>query len=223
MRHTFRAALAVGILAGLTSLAQAKVKIAIDLDTQTMHVEAGEKTFNWKVSSGKFGYETPAGEYKVLWTDKNHFSDTYDKAPMPNAIFFAPGYAIHGASKSSWGHPASHGCVRLPVGQSAILFDMVQKQGAEITLTGGSEGQRRRRREAEAPRRRRAAAGRRQCASAGRLRTGRILAVRIRSARARRLPAGAAAAAAGHVRLQPGLRAGVLKPRRVRSHEVDRL
>ena len=139
MRHTLRAALAVAILAGLASFAQAKVKIAIDLDTQTMHVESGDKTFNWKVSSGKFGYETPAGEYKVLWTDKNHFSDTYDKAPMPNAIFFAPGYAIHGASKSSWGHPASHGCVRLPVGESALLFDMVKKQGAEITLTGGSE------------------------------------------------------------------------------------
>ena len=139
MRHTLRAALAVAVLAGLTSLAQAKVKIDIDLDTQTMHVDAGGKTFNWKVSSGKFGYETPAGTYKVLWTDKDHHSDTYDQAPMPNAIFFAPGYAIHGASKSSWGHPASHGCVRLPVGESAMLFDMVKKQGAEITLTGGSE------------------------------------------------------------------------------------
>lgn len=139
MRHLLRAALAAVCLASFGSLAQAKVKIAIDLDTQTMHVEAGEKTFNWKVSSGKFGYETPAGAYKVLWMDKDHFSDTYDKAPMPNAIFFAPGYAIHGASKSSWGHPASHGCVRLPVGLSATLFEMVKKQGAEITLTGGTE------------------------------------------------------------------------------------
>ena len=138
-RFLARAALAAAVLAGSFSLATAKVKIAIDLDTQKMHVEAGEKTFDWKVSSGKFGYETPAGAYKVLWMDKDHFSDTYDKAPMPNAIFFAPGYAIHGASKSSWGHPASHGCVRLPVGQSAILFGMVQKQGAEITLTGGSD------------------------------------------------------------------------------------
>ncbi len=139
MHHLARALLAAAALASLTSIAQAKVKITVDLDTQKMHVEAGDKTFDWKVSSGKFGYETPAGAYKVLWMDKDHFSDTYDKAPMPNAIFFAPGYAIHGASKSTWGHPASHGCVRLPVGQSAMLFDMVQKQGAEITLTGGTE------------------------------------------------------------------------------------
>lgn len=140
MRSIFRvAAVAAAVLISGVSLAQAKVKIDIDLDKQTMHVEANGKDFNWKVSSGKMGYETPAGTYKVLWMDKDHFSDTYDKAPMPNAIFFAPGYAIHGASKSAWGHPASHGCVRLPVGLSAQLFEMVKKQGAEITLTGGSQ------------------------------------------------------------------------------------
>lgn len=140
MRSIFSAAaVAAAILLSGVSLAQAKVKIDIDLDHQTMHVEASGKEFNWKVSSGKMGYETPNGSYKVLWMDKDHFSDTYDKAPMPNAIFFAPGYAIHGASKSSWGHPASHGCVRLPVGLSAQLFEMVKKQGAEITLTGGSD------------------------------------------------------------------------------------
>ena len=139
MRSLARAAVAAAALLSTASLAQAKVKIDIDLTAQTMHVEANGKSMNWKVSSGKFGYETPAGAYKVLWMDKDHFSDTYDHAPMPNAIFFAPGYAIHGASKSSWGHPASHGCVRLPVGLSAQLFEMVKKQGAEITLTGGSQ------------------------------------------------------------------------------------
>jgi|GEM_PF-1545235 len=139
MRHLARAALAAAALASLTSFAQAKVFITIDLDKQTMHVEANDKSFDWKVSSGKFGYETPAGAYHVLWMDKDHFSDTYDKAPMPNAIFFAPGYAIHGATKSAFGHPASHGCVRLPVAKSAMLFEMVKKQGADITLTGGSE------------------------------------------------------------------------------------
>ena len=139
MPHLARAALAAAAFASLSSFVQAKVLISIDLDKQTMHVEANAKSFDWKVSSGKFGYETPNGTYHVLWMDKDHFSDTYDKAPMPNAIFFAPGYAIHGASKSAWGHPASHGCVRLPVAKSAMLFDMVKKQGADITLTGGSD------------------------------------------------------------------------------------
>lgn len=144
MHHFARVALAtiasIGLCAiALPSVAEAKVQISVDLDSQTMHVESKGKTFDWKVSSGKPGYETPNGNFGVLWTDKDHFSDTYDKAPMPNAIFFAPGYAIHGASKSAWGHPASHGCVRLPVGKAAILFEMVKTQGAEIKLTGGSD------------------------------------------------------------------------------------
>ena len=120
------------------AVAQAKVHINVDLDRQTIHVEAKEQTFDWKVSSGKFGYETPNGKYGVLWMDKDHHSDTYDQAPMPNAIFFAPGYAIHGASTSSWGRPASHGCVRLPVAKSALLFDLVKAEGAEVNIIGYS-------------------------------------------------------------------------------------
>jgi lipoprotein-anchoring transpeptidase ErfK/SrfK len=122
----------------LPAAAEAKVHITVDLDAQTIHVEAKDRVYDWKVSSGARGYDTPPGTYGVLWTDKDHHSDEYDGAPMPNAIFFRPGFAIHGAYKSDWGHPASHGCVRLPVAQSAILFQLVKAQGAEITITGGS-------------------------------------------------------------------------------------
>jgi hypothetical protein len=143
MRRPFvRLALAATAAAGLSiaapSLAAAKVHITVDLDRQTIHVEAPDQVFDWKVSSGKFGHETPSGKYGVLWMDKDHHSDEYDQAPMPNAIFFAPGYAIHGAYKSQWGHSASHGCVRLPVAKSAILFDLVKAQGADVTITGYS-------------------------------------------------------------------------------------
>ncbi len=118
--------------------AQAKVHITVDLDRQTIHVEAQNKVFDWKVSSGKEGYETPAGTYGVLWMDKDHHSDEYEQAYMPNAIFFAPGFAIHGFGKSPWGHKASHGCIRLPVAKSAILFDLVKAEGAEVKITGYS-------------------------------------------------------------------------------------
>ncbi len=137
MRLLASLAVATAFAACLPSFAQAKVHILVDLDSQTMHVEAKDKTFDWKVSSGASGYDTPAGSYGVLWTDKDHKSDEYDGAPMPNAIFFKPGFAIHGAYKSNWGHPASHGCVRLPVAKSAILWDLVKAEGAEITITGG--------------------------------------------------------------------------------------
>ena len=137
-RVALTAAVSLGALASVGSLAQAKVRITVDLDRQTIHVEGKSQTYDWKVSSGAFGHETPSGNYNVLWMDKDHHSDEYDQAPMPNAVFFAPGYAIHGAFKSQWGHPASHGCVRLPVAKSAILFDMVKAEGAEVTITGYS-------------------------------------------------------------------------------------
>jgi hypothetical protein len=139
--HSLARALAATAL-GLTlvpGLAQAKVRIAVDLDAQTIHVEAKSQTFDWKVSSGKSGYDTPTGTAGVLWMDKDHHSDEYDQAPMPNAIFFAPGYAIHGVAKSQWGHKGSHGCIRLPVAKSAILWDLVKAEGgAEVTITGAS-------------------------------------------------------------------------------------
>lgn len=141
MRITTLLACAAG-LAAFSSVplasAEAKVRIDVDLDAQTMHVEGKDGSYDWKVSSGKTGYETPAGRFKVLWMDKEHHSDTYDNAYMPNAIFFAPGYAIHGFGKSPWGHKASHGCIRIPAAKAAMLFDMVKAEGAEINVTGYS-------------------------------------------------------------------------------------
>lgn len=128
---------AVGLTTLIPAIAQAKVYINVDLDSQTMHVESKDQTFDWKVSTGKAGYETPNGTYKVLWMDKDHHSDEYEQAPMPNSIFFKPGFAIHGFGNSPWGHAASHGCVRLPVAKSAILFELVKAEGgAEISVTG---------------------------------------------------------------------------------------
>lgn len=138
MRPFVRAAIASACLVALPSLAAAKVIINVDLDKQTMHVQGKDRTFDLKISSGKPGYETPAGDFKVLWMDKEHHSDTYDDAYMPNAIFFAPGYAIHGFGKSPWGHKASHGCIRIPMGKSAELFEMVKAEGADINVTGQS-------------------------------------------------------------------------------------
>ena len=70
--------------------------------------------------------------------DKDHHSDEYEGAYMPDAIFFAPGYAIHGFGKSPWGHKASHGCVRLPMAKAEILFDLVKAEGADVNVIGQS-------------------------------------------------------------------------------------
>lgn len=77
---------------------QAKVLIKIDLDSQRLSAtKASGESVVWKISSGRSGYETPAGHFSVMRMERDHHSDEYDQAPMPYAMFFSPrGLAIHG-------------------------------------------------------------------------------------------------------------------------------
>jgi len=73
------------------------------------------------VSSGKDGYETPTGVFTILQKAKEHYSKTYNNAPMPNMQRLTwKGIALHAGKLP--GYPASHGCVRLPTQFSALLF-----------------------------------------------------------------------------------------------------
>ena len=73
------------------------------------------------VSSGKTGYETPTGVFTILQKAKEHYSKTYDNAPMPNMQRLTwKGIALHAGKLP--GFPASHGCIRLPSKFSSLLF-----------------------------------------------------------------------------------------------------
>jgi lipoprotein-anchoring transpeptidase ErfK/SrfK len=77
------------------------------------------------VSSGTKGRETPAGVFTVLQKDKDHRSNLYDDAWMPNMLRITwSGIALHGGPLP--GYPASHGCVRMPYGFAEKLFDKVR-------------------------------------------------------------------------------------------------
>jgi lipoprotein-anchoring transpeptidase ErfK/SrfK len=122
-------------LAGAALPAQANILIQVDQSTQRMTVEVdGERLYDWRVSTGRPGYDTPNGAFRPNRMDADHFSQEYDNAPMPNAIFFdLHGHAIHG-SYDPVGHPAaSHGCVRLDPENAAKLFDLVNEQGMANT------------------------------------------------------------------------------------------
>jgi lipoprotein-anchoring transpeptidase ErfK/SrfK len=61
-------------------------------------------------------------------------SRKYNNAPMPWAIFFHGGYAIHGTTDlRNLGRPASHGCVRLHPANAKAFFALVQKSGKDNT------------------------------------------------------------------------------------------
>ncbi|MDA4844657.1 L,D-transpeptidase [Hoeflea poritis] len=107
----------------------------IDLSSQTMVVtHRGKVKYRWKVSTGRRGYYTPTGSYSPKWLSKHHRSRKYNNAPMPYAIFFRGGYAVHGTNEiSRLGRPASHGCVRLDPNNAAKLFSLVQREGFKNT------------------------------------------------------------------------------------------
>ena len=74
------------------------------------------------VSSGQKGRETPAGIFSVIQKNAEHYSNLYDDAYMPHMQRITwSGIALHGGPLP--GYPASHGCIRMPFGFAARLFD----------------------------------------------------------------------------------------------------
>jgi len=111
------------------------LSIDIDLTRQLMTVaEHGAPLHTWQISSARYGYRTPTGTYRPTWMTKMWYSRQYDLAPMPHAIFFHQGVAIHGTyATRALGNPASHGCVRLALDNAATLFKLVSRHGKERT------------------------------------------------------------------------------------------
>jgi lipoprotein-anchoring transpeptidase ErfK/SrfK len=111
------------------------LNVDINLTTQRMRVTVGGKVqHDWPISSGRQGYLTPAGSFKPQWKAKMWYSRQWDDAPMPHAIFFHHGVAIHGTYETRrLGRPASHGCVRLAPQNAATLYTLVGKHGMPST------------------------------------------------------------------------------------------
>ena len=83
------------------------------------------------VSSGKDGYDTPGGVFTILEKDIDHRSRTYDDAPMPYQQRLTwKGVAMHAGNLP--GYPASHGCVRLPLEFSKLLFQTTTMGGTVV-------------------------------------------------------------------------------------------
>ena len=115
--------------------ARAGVLVEIDKSSQRMAVSVdGMTRYNWPVSTGRDGYGTPSGVFHPQSMARHYFSRKYYNSPMPHAIFFYYGFAIHGTNDISWlGGPASHGCVRLHPSHAAALFALVGRNGPHNT------------------------------------------------------------------------------------------
>lgn len=149
--------------AAQTSFAQAPngTAIEIDLQDQLAHlIQDGEVILSTPISSGRAGYHTSRGSFKITDKERNHFSNLYGKIvdargntivadadsdmPVPRGGRFVPApmryfMRFNGAEGMHAGvlpgYPASHGCVRLPQANAIAIFESVAI-GTPVTVFG---------------------------------------------------------------------------------------
>ena len=125
-------------------------KIVVHLSEQKAYFYKGKRVVGESpVSTGKPGFSTPPGHYRVVSKDRNHVSSEFgdyvddygnvaksnidsrndpqppgthfDGARMPYCMHFNGGYAMNEGYVPRYA--ASHGCIRLPKGMAEHFFD----------------------------------------------------------------------------------------------------
>jgi hypothetical protein len=114
--------------------ANAPLIAVISLNSQRVTVySARGKMLEASVSTGKPGYETPAGIYSILQKRRDHYSNLYNDAAMPFMQRLTwSGIALHAGDLP--GYPASHGCIRMPYDFAGQLFGLT-KRGMRVLVT----------------------------------------------------------------------------------------
>lgn len=111
---------------------QGPVIIIVSLPEQLVHVYRGGIEIGMSTcSTGKPGHRTPTGIFTILEKQRQHVSSIYKGAQMPNMERLTwGGIALHAGNLP--GYPASHGCIRLPLKFSALLFEVTHNGTAVI-------------------------------------------------------------------------------------------
>jgi hypothetical protein len=111
--------------------------LAISIGSQRVTVyDNGTPVAVSQISTGMPGHPTPMGVFSVIQKQRWHHSNLYSNAPMPymQRITWS-GVALHAGVVP--GHPASHGCIRLPERFAVRLWGMT-KVGARVIITRGT-------------------------------------------------------------------------------------
>lgn len=142
--------------------------IEIDLHDQLAYLIADDRVvLSTPISSGRTGYHTAPGSFKIIEKERNHFSNLYGKIvnargrtivadadadmPLPRGARFVPApmryfMRYNGAEGMHAGvlpgYPASHGCVRLPQQNAMAIFETVPL-GTPVTVFGRTPSRRR--------------------------------------------------------------------------------
>jgi lipoprotein-anchoring transpeptidase ErfK/SrfK len=109
------------------------LQIIISIDQQKLHLYSdGSEVTEALVATGVPGHPTPVGVFSIIQKDRLHHSNIYSGAPMPymQRITWS-GVALH--EGGNLGHPASHGCVRLPHDFATRLW-VLTKLGVRVVI-----------------------------------------------------------------------------------------
>ena len=110
--------------------------ITVDLDARVLSVfRGGYEIGATAVLLGTTATPTPLGIFPVKWKDADHYSSTYDNAPMPYTMnLTADGVAIHGTTVEKGF--ASHGCIGVPNKFARKVFG-ITPVGTKVYITRG--------------------------------------------------------------------------------------
>jgi hypothetical protein len=114
-------------------LPKGPMQIVISINQQKLHLYAdGKEVADTLVATGVPTLPTPTGIFSVIGKEKFHRSNIYSGAPMPfmQRITWS-GVALH--EGENIGHPASHGCIRMPREFAMKLFS-VTKVGVRVII-----------------------------------------------------------------------------------------
>jgi L,D-transpeptidase catalytic domain len=109
------------------------MQIVISINQQKLHLYSdGKEVADTLVATGVPALPTPTGIFSVIGKEKFHRSNIYSGAPMPfmQRITWS-GVALH--EGENIGHPASHGCIRMPREFAMKLFS-VTKVGVRVII-----------------------------------------------------------------------------------------
>ena len=116
----------------------APLMVIVNLQSQHAYVyRDGQPIAITTVSTGRPGRETPTGTFEILAKERMHHSNLYDNAPMPFMQRLTwSGLSMHAGRLP--GHPASHGCIRLPAKFAERLYQLTQRGEFVVVSDDGS-------------------------------------------------------------------------------------
>jgi lipoprotein-anchoring transpeptidase ErfK/SrfK len=110
------------------------LQIVISIDQQKLHLYSdGLHVADTSIATGVPSLPTPLGVFSVIQKQVFHRSNIYSNAPMPfmQRITWS-GVAMH--EGENIGHPASHGCIRMPHDFAARLYRLT-KLGVRVIIS----------------------------------------------------------------------------------------